>query len=178
MGFSCIIKKKTLILQRIIYCISMHQHTLIGIKGEDAAAQYMRRHWYKILDRNWRVGHLEMDVICKRWRTIAFVEVKARTTRLNNQLPESYVDEDKKRHMVAAAKAYMKLHGYHSNWYKIRFDIIGLDMYPDGRVKELRYYKQAFLPRLRTIHEDTYTRYIKHPGEIDKNRWANKEKWI
>lgn len=129
-------------------------HNVRGAIGEDYAARIMRRKGYWILDRNWRVGHLEMDVICRNLWEIVFVEVKTRTEQLNNKLPEQYVDADKQRRMVTAANAYMKMKGYNPN-KTIRFDVIGIDMTKDGKVVAYRHYKNAFYPKLKTIGENS-----------------------
>lgn len=141
-------------------------HNERGAQGEDYAAWIMRRKGYWVLDRNWRVGHLEMDVICWSWREIVFVEVKTRTGQLNNKLPEEYVDADKQRHMVSAANAYMKMKGY-SGRKTIRFDVIGIDMTTDGKITGYRHYKNAFVPKLKTISERSF---------IGKWRWPKKKK--
>lgn len=127
-------------------------HNTRGTVGEDYAARIMRRKGYWILDRNWRVGHLEMDIICRNLWEIVFVEVKTRTAQLNNKLPEQYVDADKQRHMVTAANAYMKLKGYNPN-KTIRFDVIGIDMTPDCKILGYRHYKNAFHPKMKTYGE-------------------------
>jgi len=53
-------------------------HLALGAAGEEAAAECLRRKGFKVVERNWRVGKLELDLICKRKKTIVFVEVKAR----------------------------------------------------------------------------------------------------
>ncbi|WP_207551227.1 YraN family protein, partial [Mycobacteroides abscessus] len=35
----------------------------IGIHGEDLAADYLRRHGFTVLDRNWRCRHGELDIV-------------------------------------------------------------------------------------------------------------------
>ena len=49
-----------------------------GDRGEDAAVGYLRRRLYRILDRNYRAGGAEIDIVAKRGKTLAFVEVKTR----------------------------------------------------------------------------------------------------
>ena len=49
-----------------------------GAEGEEAAAAHLRRLGWKILDRNWRSRHLELDIVAEERDTVVFVEVKTR----------------------------------------------------------------------------------------------------
>ncbi|MGJ0392343.1 MAG: YraN family protein [Methylocystis sp.] len=49
-----------------------------GLQAETIAALWLGARFYAILDRNYRVKGGEIDIIAKRGRVIAFVEVKAR----------------------------------------------------------------------------------------------------
>ena len=80
----------------------------IGIIGEAEAAKMLEAKGYKILEHNWRMGHLEVDLIAESKEEILFVEVKALTSILNGKMPEENVDETKRRRVVAAANAYIK----------------------------------------------------------------------
>ena len=51
----------------------------IGNFGERIAVRYLRWHGYTVKERNWRSGHMEIDIIAANFSTIAFVEVKTRT---------------------------------------------------------------------------------------------------
>ena len=81
----------------------MAEHNIIGQKGEEVAAEVMRKKGFRVVDTNWKFGHLEMDVIAVSKKEIAFVEVKTRTTSFGGKRPEEYVDEVKRRRMAAAA---------------------------------------------------------------------------
>ena len=56
----------------------MAQHNDFGQISEDRAAAYLMARGYTIRDRNWRVGHKEIDIIAQKDGVIAIVEVKAR----------------------------------------------------------------------------------------------------
>lgn len=56
--------------------IANHMHT--GASGEDVACDYLRGRGYRILDRNWRSRHGELDIVAMRGDTIIAVEVKTR----------------------------------------------------------------------------------------------------
>ena len=127
----------------------MALHNDIGKLGEDIAANVLVQKGLKIRERNWRLGHLEMDIIAEDKHTIVFAEVKTRTTLFGDKTPAAYVDEAKKRHIVAAANAYVKHHRIEK---AVRFDIIGILLHPETHeVLELSHYENAFLPPVRTV---------------------------
>ncbi len=127
----------------------------IGIIGEMEAAKMLEKKGFTIVEHNWRMGHLEMDLIATNKQEIVFVEVKARTTTFGGMLPEEYVDENKKRRMVAAANAYIK---YRKIEKEPRFDIIGILVNPNtNEVTYRRHLENAFLPRLKTIHANSFS---------------------
>ncbi|MBO4665320.1 MAG: YraN family protein, partial [Paludibacteraceae bacterium] len=109
----------------------------------------------RIVERNWRMGHLEVDLIAENKTEIVFAEVKARTSTFGNKMPEENVDEIKRKRMVAAANAYIK---YRKIDKSIRFDIIGLLI--DRATHEITYrchLENAFIPKLRTISSGSYS---------------------
>ena len=57
----------------------MARHNDTGRFGEDAAAEYLAGQGYAIVDRNWRCGRMEIDIVAQRGSRLAIVEVKTRT---------------------------------------------------------------------------------------------------
>ena len=78
----------------------------IGGRGEDIAMQWLRERGFLIVERNWRVGHYEIDIIAQRYDTLHFVEVKTRKYG-SMTAPEEAINEQKMRAMRRAASAYM-----------------------------------------------------------------------
>jgi len=99
----------------------MAAHNELGARAEAAAADFMERNGWTILARNWRFGHREIDLIARRGRTIAFVEVKARSMLAHGHPLES-IDWRKRRHLAAAAAAWISTEG-RPGW-EYRFDAI------------------------------------------------------
>ena len=127
----------------------------IAIIGENEAAEILEKKGFRILERNWRMGHLELDLIAESRKEIVFAEVKARTSTFGDKMPEEYVDENKRKHMVAAANAYIK---YHKIEKQPRFDIIGIII--DAQTNEITYknhLENAFLPQTRTISSGSFS---------------------
>ena len=79
----------------------------IGIIGEQEAAKILKEKGFRIIETNWRMGHLEVDLIAENKKDIIFVEVKARTTTFGDKMPEEYVDLLKRKRIIAAANAYI-----------------------------------------------------------------------
>ena len=127
----------------------------IGIIGEAEATKMLEQKGFKILEHNWRMGHLEVDLIAESKKEIVFVEVKARTCILNGKMPEENVDEIKMRRIIAAANAYLK---YHKIEKQPRFDVVGILV--DRNTNEItyrRYVEDAFQPKTRTITSGSYS---------------------
>ena len=77
----------------------------IGARGERLARLYLRLHGYRILQRNYRVAHKEIDIIAKKGSTVAFVEVK--TALDSKELPPMLrVGSAKRANMAYAAKYF------------------------------------------------------------------------
>lgn len=56
----------------------------IAKKGEQLAAEYLNKRGYKIINRNFRKGYGEIDIIAidssEKEKTLCFIEVKTRTS--------------------------------------------------------------------------------------------------
>ena len=82
----------------------------LGQRGEDAAARYLKRQGYRILERNRVLGRNEIDIIALEGDTIAFVEVRTRKSK-SGVLPEDTVGPAKQRQIRRAAKRYIDRYG-------------------------------------------------------------------
>ncbi len=101
----------------------MAQHNLLGATGEQEALYYLAEKGYTLLDRNWRIEHLEIDIVAEWHGEIVFVEVKTRRNEDYAPAAEA-VTLEKKRRVIAAARAYMAIHGLRHKAYS--YDIITL----------------------------------------------------
>ena len=133
----------------------MAEHNIVGQIGEETACQIMKKKGFRIVETNWRFGHLEMDIIAVNRKEIAFVEVKTRTSKFGGKRPEEYVDELKRRRMAAAANVYIKMKQVE---LVPRFDIIGLLIDPaTHKILEQTHIEDAFLPPQRTIGKSSFS---------------------
>lgn len=112
---------------------------LTGRRGEDAAAGIYQSAGYAILARNWRFGHLELDLICEREGEIVFVEVKTRAGRGFGGASGAVTPEKRKK-LIAAAKGWLLRNGRWSS--PCRFDIVCL--YGSGENFALEHIPDAF----------------------------------
>ena len=98
----------------------------IGDIGENAAAKYLKRHFFRIIERNYRFHRDEIDIIAKNRKFLVFVEVKTRSRNDVNDndfgTPSSAVDAGKMSRTKKAAVGYLAEHP--KNKRAIRFDVI------------------------------------------------------
>lgn len=102
----------------------MAEHNELGKWGEDEAARFLERKGYVVLERDWKMGKRDLDVIAlsEDSQTLVFVEVKTRSN-VDFSEPEEAVDRAKMRNLAIAANAYVKSNGIEN---VIRFDIISV----------------------------------------------------
>ncbi len=94
----------------------------IGRVGEEAAALYLARKGYRLRARNWRYGHLEIDIIAEYRGTLVFIEVKSSKNDCYGE-PEERVDLHKRMNLIKAANAYIR---YYNLFQISRFDVISV----------------------------------------------------
>jgi putative endonuclease len=111
----------------------------LGPQGEDHAVAYLLDHGYRILHRNYKHGHLEIDIVARDGPELVFVEVKARSN-LQYGAPEYFVTETKQERLRRAAQAYIEQ--WVSGLVTCRFDVIAV-IERDGST-EVRHLKNAF----------------------------------
>lgn len=98
---------------------AMAEHNRLGAWGERVACDTLVAAGYAIVERNWRVGHYEIDIIASKGTRIVFVEVKTRGDAYVD--PLDAVDAKKQMRMGRAADAYMR---HYNIPLEAQFDII------------------------------------------------------
>jgi putative endonuclease len=120
----------------------MATHNETGKQGEDLAAEYLKKQGFTILERNWRIGHYELDLIAKEGDMVVVVEVKTRTSLYGGE-PEVSVNRMKQRTLVKAANAYVLHFGID---LPVRFDIISIVIKGDNHI--IHHIRDAFYPMM------------------------------
>jgi uncharacterized protein (TIGR00252 family) len=80
--------------------------TEIGQKAEHAAAEYLQRLGYRILEQNWRTRWCEIDIVAEKSQVFYFAEVKYRGNSLQGNGLE-YITSRKLAQMHFAAEFWM-----------------------------------------------------------------------
>ena len=78
----------------------------VGDRGEDLAVDLLTKKNYKIIERNYRFGHGEIDIIAKDKDVLVFLEVKTRKN-LEFGPPELAVTKNKQRQIRKIAEMYL-----------------------------------------------------------------------
>ena len=123
----------------------MAEHNDLGKWGEDEAVLYLEDQGYTIVDRDWRLGRRDLDILAfsPDGNTLVIVEVKTRTGEDFLQ-PEEAVTRSKMRNLAIAANAYVKERPVDK---ELRFDVISI-VGCNHQVKSLQHLKDAFNPML------------------------------
>ena len=100
----------------------MAHHNEIGRIGEMVAARHLIQQGYSLLERDYRVGHKDIDIVAFKDGVTVFVEVKTRSSDRFGP-PEEAVDREKIRFLVSAANVYIQRKGVMG---PIRFDVIAV----------------------------------------------------
>lgn len=114
----------------------------LGKLGEDLAVKYLQGKGYQILERNWRSGHKEIDIIALDGTTMVVVEVKTRKSDDFGE-PDVAVGAMKQRMLIWAADAYVR---YKRLDVEVRFDILSIVISDDE--PEIEHIEDAFIPSL------------------------------
>ncbi len=121
--------------------MNVQKRSKIGEVGEQMACDFLQTRGHQILDRNWRSGHLELDIVSEGPDGLHFVEVKARTAPVTTTITDQ-VNTIKQKRISAAALQYLNKN--HLDGKEVYFDIVSVLF--DGRETVVRYFPQAWIP--------------------------------
>jgi len=112
----------------------------VGAIGEKLAADFLKKHSYKIIQRNFRCRGGEIDIIAQHNDCMVFVEV--RTKRGSGfGTPEESVSFFKREKLVSLADTYLQsCNNLPPNW---RIDVIAVELTSDNRVSRLEHIENA-----------------------------------
>jgi len=107
-----------------------------GRAGEDAAEELLRQAGWRILERNWRQGRHELDLVCEDGDELVFVEVRARSEG-GMVSPAESVTPAKQRSLIRAARTYLNTH---NAWERsCRFDVVCVTVGARIRTEHIRH---------------------------------------
>src|SRR2546421_4663220 len=110
-----------------------------GELGERIAERWLKRKGWRVVQRRFRSGHRDIDLVVEREGTVAFVEVKARLGREFGD-PVEAVNWSKQRELVRSASVWIDRHGRPDDSY--RFDVVGVLV--EGDRVRIRHVPNAF----------------------------------
>ncbi len=117
----------------------------LGRRGEDVACEFLTGKGHIIVQRNFRSGHLEIDIISLDRNGVHFVEVKSRVAPVAVS-PEENVTAAKQKKVADAALRYL-----HTSKDKrlsadleVSFDVVAVTF--DGGGEIVEWFPNAYYP--------------------------------
>jgi putative endonuclease len=107
----------------------MAAHNEFGKAGEQMAAEWLVRHGFQLISRNWKFARYEVDIIASREGVLHFIEVKSRHDDAFGK-PEDWVNRKKGRHLLTAGEAFQEKY---PDWKLVQYDILSILLTPDGK---------------------------------------------
>jgi len=112
----------------------------IGAIGENLATDYLKKHGYKIIQRNFRCREGEIDIIAQKGDCLVFVEVRTkRNTAFGT--PEESVTLSKREKLISLANAYLQ--AYDKPPQSWRIDVVAVELGPNKKVLRLEHIENA-----------------------------------
>jgi len=107
----------------------------LGKKGEEVSVDFLKQEGYRILKRNYRFGHKEIDIVAQDKNTIVFVEVKTGRSKKFGE-PFERVDSTKQRKLIEVAKDFIQKNEIQD--CDFRFDVISVDLKGDKKIEHIK----------------------------------------
>lgn len=115
-------------------------HLRTGRQGEALAEQHLKARGMRVLERNYRTPHGELDLVCRAGDTLVFVEVKTRKAG-SRAAPHQALTAAKRARLVRAAAQYLSATG---GWdAPCRFDLVEV-VAPGAPDQAVRHIENAF----------------------------------
>ena len=112
----------------------------LGRMGEDAAARFLERRGYDIVERNWKCAAGEADIIARDGDAVVFVEVKTRSN-IEKGMPSEAVGAAKRDRYERIAALFLR--DYDVVDVPVRFDIMSI-LTLDSERALIRHHLNAF----------------------------------
>ncbi|MCL2379462.1 MAG: YraN family protein [Coriobacteriia bacterium] len=112
----------------------------IGRRGEEAACEFLLGQGMKIVDRNWKCGYGEADIIALDDKTLVFCEVRTRTTAVQGD-PAQSITAKKRERYYKLIQVFRSRTAIRHN--AVRFDFIGIHVDQISRRVQLHYVRNV-----------------------------------
>lgn len=126
----------------------MSKHLELGKKGEEFACEHLLKNGHRILEKNWRINQLEVDIISIENTFLVFTEVKTRTSNKVKH-PEESVTLKKQKLLIEAAHRFLIEYNVplEIEGLMLRFDVFSI-LYLKSTT-HINWIKDAFYPILK-----------------------------
>lgn len=118
---------------------------LLGKEGEDVACRFLEGTGHRIMARNYRSGHLEIDIVSTDGNGVHFVEVKSRVAPVAAE-PEDNVTPLKQRRIAKAALRFLHRRDVRlpGDGLEVHFDVVAVTF--DKKGEKVGWFPDAFVP--------------------------------
>ena len=116
----------------------MNDRQLLGRRGEDLALDSLLARGMWLRERNWRSGHLEIDLVMEDETALRIVEVKSLKSG-DEFSPLENMTSLKRRNLIAAARRYYR---FHPTEKEVKFDVVTVVF---GIETKIEYIPDAFM---------------------------------
>jgi len=103
----------------------MSKHLALGRQGETLASQWLQENEYTLIDRNFRWGKTEIDIVATRGEWLHIIEVKT-ISSVKWGTPELRVNDKKIKKLQQAAGILLQM--THRKW--VQYDVIAITWLP------------------------------------------------
>lgn len=95
-----------------------------GRQAEQAAAEYLVRQGYTVLEHNWRTRYCEIDIVAQKGKAVYFVEVKYRGSD-GQGTGLDYITPKKLSQMRFAAELWLQSHDWNDDCCLAAIELTG-----------------------------------------------------
>jgi putative endonuclease len=124
--------------------VSSDPRHALGQLGERLAADHLERRGFRILDRNFRTRHGELDIVAFDGRTMVFCEVKTRRLAPGSGNPFDAIRSTKRSRVRKMAARWLAEASDRPYADMLRFDAIGVTFDLSGRLVALEHLEGCF----------------------------------
>ncbi|HSX40123.1 MAG TPA: YraN family protein [Candidatus Saccharimonadales bacterium] len=107
-----------------------------AILGEDIATKYLQKSGYKIIERNFRKGYGEIDIVAVKDNTLVFIEVKTRTSNKFGT-PGEAITYWKLKSLIKTAQFYKMTHRNLPE--ALRIDAVSVKLLSNNEVEDIEH---------------------------------------